>query len=110
MKNSKKAWLIFKRILLFLFIIFLINNFSVSSGYYEAKVNKKTVLTQEKIEQFEKDVKNGEYIDINDYVVDDYVDTSTWISKTSNKLTEVANDFITNKAFKFFKLVGKLFI
>ena len=110
MKNSRKAWIVFRRILFFLFILFLINNFSVTSGYYEAKVHEKTVLTQEQIKKFESDVKNGEYVDINDYVVDDYVDTSTWVSKTSYKWTEAANDFITNKAFKFFKLVGKLFI
>lgn len=109
MKNSKKAWIIFRRCLFILFIIFLINYFSVSTGYYKEQINKKTVLTDEKIKEFEEDVKNGEYVDINDYVVEDYVDTSNFISKATNKCTSFINNIITDKAVKIFRALGKLF-
>lgn len=109
MKNSKKAWDVFKIILFFLFIIFLINYFSVSTGYYEKQINNKTVLTEEKIKEFEEDVKNHEYVDIKDYVSDTYVDTSSVGSDLGYKVSETINDFITNKAIKALKVLGKLF-
>ena len=109
MKNSKKAWIIFKRCLFILFIAFLINYFSVSSGYYESQINKKTTLTNEKIKEFETDVKNGEYVDIKDYVTDEYVDTSSPMSKVGYNLSELINDFITDKTVKIFKFLGQFF-
>lgn len=109
MKNSKKAWDIFKRILFLLFIIFLINYFSVSSGYYERQITNKTILTEEKIKEFEEDVKNNEYVDIKDYVSDSYVDTSSVGSNIGYKVSESINDFVTNKAIKAIKVFGKLF-
>ena len=109
MKNSKKAWEVFKRILFFLFIIFLINYFSVSTGYYEKQITNKTILTEEKIKEFEQDVKNNEYVDIKDYVSDTYVDTSSVGSDLGYKVSETINDFVTNKAIKALKVLGKLF-
>ena len=109
MKNSRKAWLVFKRILIVLFIIYLINYFSVSAGYYENELSKKTVLTDEKIKEFEQDVRNGEYVDIKDYVVDEYVDTSSVIGDIGFKLSELINDFVTDKAINGIKIIGKLF-
>lgn len=109
MKNSKKEWDVFKRILFFLFIIFLINYFSVSTGYYEKQITNKTILTEEKIKEFEEDVKNNEYVDIKDYVSDDYVDTSSVGGDLGYKVSETINDFVTNKAIKVVKVLGKLF-
>lgn len=109
MKNSKKTWIVFRRILFILFIIFLINYFAVSTGYHKSQINKKTVLTEEKIKEFEEDVKNGEYVDINDYVVEDYTDTSNFISKATSKCTNFISDMLTNNAVKLFKIIGKLF-
>lgn len=109
MKNSKEAWVVFRKVLFVLFLIFLVNYFIVSSGYYESQVHRKTILTEESIREFEEDVKNNEYIDIKDYLKDDYVDTSNVMSKSGVKFSETINDFVTNKTIKFFKLVGKLF-
>ena len=109
MKNSKKAWVVFRRILFVLFIIYLINYFMASTGYYENKINNKTILTEEKIKEFESDVKNGEEVDIKNYLDAQYVDTSNTWSKVGYKTSETINDFVTNKAIKVFKLLGKLF-
>ena len=109
MKNSKKAWDVFKSIIIILFLIFLINYFSVSTGYYEKQIANKTILTEEKIKEFEEDVKNNEYVDIKDYVTDDYVDTSSVGGDIGYRFSETINDFVTNKAIKVFKVLGKLF-
>ena len=109
MKNSRKAWVVFRRFLFIMFVIYLINYFSVSSGYYESQVNKKVTLTEEKIKEFEEDVKNEEYVDIKDYVSEPYVDTSSVAGNVGYKFSETVNDFVTNKAISVFKFIGKLF-
>lgn len=109
MENSRKAYLIFKKILIFLFIIFIINYISVGWYGYRSDVRDKTILTQEKIEEFEEDVKNNQYVDIKDYIESDDISTRSLLSDATYKFTEVFSDIITNKAVKLFKLIEKLF-
>jgi len=109
MKNSRKMFIVFRRILIILIIGYLINYFAAGQGYYETEMNKKTIMTQEKIEEFEKDVKNNEFVDIKDYTTYDYVDTTSPISNIGYKVSETINDFITKKTVKFFDIIGKLF-
>lgn len=108
MKNSKKAWIIFSRTLTVLFIIFLINYFQVESGNYN-NLNDKTVLTEEKIREFEEDVKNGNYVDIKDYTTMDYTDTSNNISNMGYYIGESIDDFINNKVLTVLTFIGNLF-
>lgn len=109
MKNSKKAWDIFKNIIFLLFVFFLINFFQVNNGEVNKRVTKKTILTEERINEFEEDVKNGEKIDIKDYIKEEEVDTTNIISDTGYRFSNIVNDFITDKAIKIFKTIGKLF-
>lgn len=109
MKNSRRMFIIFRRILVISLIAFLINYFAANSGYYETEMNKRTILTQEKIKEFEEDVKNNEYVDIKDYTSYDYVDTSSEASDVGYYVSEKVSDFVTNKAVKIFELLGKLF-
>lgn len=107
MKN--KTWIIFKNTLILLFILFLINYFIANTGYYNKINNKKTIMTEEKIKEFESDIKNNEYIDIKKYTNEEEQDTSNVISNLGYKTSETINDIVTNKLFKLFKIVGKLF-
>ncbi len=61
---------IFHGVIWFLFLSFLVLYFSQASGYYENLNNKKATLTEEKIKEFEEDVKKGKEIKIENYVVD----------------------------------------
>ena len=63
-----------------LFISFLLLYFAQSFGYYEDLNNKKSYLTEEKIKQFESDVKKGKKIKVENYVVDIKKDYSNKIS------------------------------
>ena len=56
MKNSSLAFTIFRRSIAILFIIFMILYFQVETGINN-ELTKKTIITQENIEKFEKDVK-----------------------------------------------------
>ena len=69
--NKKKAKRnkFFLSLLGFLFMVYMIIYLSESSGYYEFKNYQKMTMTKEKIEAFEKDIKDGKNVEIGKYVV-----------------------------------------
>ncbi len=60
---------IFHGFIWILFFSFLVLYFAQAGGYYEDLNNKKTTLTEEKIKEFEEDVKSGKEIKVENYVV-----------------------------------------
>ena len=75
-------------------IIFISSYIISSSGYYEYTMQQRTTITNEKIKEFEIDIKNNENIDIKEYLEKDEMDYSNKfttlvynISENSNKLT-----------------------
>lgn len=107
MKNSHKAWVIFRHILTLLFIFFLINYYQVASGNYKSEINRQTILTEEKIKEFEEDVKNGTFVDIKDYTENTYVDTSNTASNIGAKVGECLDSLINEKAKGIIDFIGK---
>ena len=79
MKNSHKAWVI----------------------------NRQTILTEEKIKEFEEDVKNGTFVDIKDYTENTYVDTSNTASNIGAKVGEGLDSLINEKAKGIIDFIGK---
>jgi len=107
MKKKKKVN-IYKFIFLVFLFSFLVIYFAEATGYYEYKNYQKTSLTKEQIKKFEEDIKNGNKVDINDYLVHDN-------KKYSNKLSNMASKFsnsiskIVNKGVEYtFKYISKL--
>ena len=93
-------------IMFILFIIFLIIYCSSSTNYYEYSNHKKVLITNEKIEEFEKDVSEGKNVNINDYIKDESKDYSNNITKIgdfistnilniSNKIIKISYNFIS---------------
>lgn len=105
MKNSRQAWLTFRRILLILFIFYTIIYFQTENS--NTYLSEKTILTEEKIKEFEEDVKNGEYIDIKNYTEEKYVDTSNPVSNLGYNLGEGISEFFGVKVVDFFKFISK---
>lgn len=93
---------------LVLIIIFLVMFFSSSSGYYEYELNKKSNLTKEAIERFEKDVKEGKEIDVEDYLVKDKKDYSNNFSRIGLVLSNKIGKTFEEGVKLIFKSVGKL--
>ena len=60
---------IFKFVFIILILVFLFLIVASQSGYYEYELSRKTKLTDEAIDKFENDVKEGKNIDINNYSV-----------------------------------------
>ncbi len=55
-------------------LIYICSYYVANSGYYEYHLQERTYLTNEKIKEFERDVKNNENIDVKDYLVAEEID------------------------------------
>ena len=103
-KNSKRLNF-FIKVMLILFIMFLCL-YSVSTNGYLRKINQnKTLYTEEMIKKFEQDVKDGNYIDIDEYLKDETIDYSNNISKLGEKVSLG----ISKGAVKIMELLNSLF-
>ena len=107
-EESKSSNSIIK-ILLFLFIAFLIMLISKETGYYEYKVYNKTKLTEEAMLKFENDVENGLDVTLNDYLESEYKDYSNIVSKTGSKLNKIIEEFMNYSIKKTLEVFSKLF-
>ncbi len=107
MKNSHTAWVVFRRIISLLFILFVVLYFQVETGTNNP-LKEKTIITQENIKKFEEDVKNGEYVDIKDYTETSDIDTSNIMSDAGYLVSNQASKFIGKYLVDFFDFVGKL--
>ncbi|MBQ3021151.1 MAG: hypothetical protein IJD92_02865 [Bacilli bacterium] len=105
-KKKKKNNLILK-ILLVLFIIYFCLYLMNNLGYYNIN-SKNVVLTNEKIKEFEDDIKNGENIDIKNYINDNINYKNTYSNLGYNLSLGIDNIF--NKGIKkVSKIFKKLF-
>lgn len=100
----KKTKIFFKVFFIVCFVSFLTFYISLKSGYYEYNSRRKMTFTKEQIERFESDVKSGNNIDINEYMVNtdkDYQNKisrfTLGISNTISKYTRRSVDIIFNK-------------
>ena len=103
---SKKF--IFKSIFVIFFIAFIITYAIGESGYYEYQLSNKRILTEEQMKKFEEDVKNGEDIDLNDYVVDTTKDYSNKFTSFVTDVSLTANNYIKKTIESLFTAVGKM--
>ncbi|MEG0794768.1 MAG: hypothetical protein RSG95_03120, partial [Bacilli bacterium] len=92
----KKKHNLFFKILFVLFVVFIGLFIASESGYYEAKVSQKVLLTDKSIKKFEEDVLNGESVDINTYILKENKDYANNFTKLGDKFTESVEIFITD--------------
>ena len=107
MKKDKKNK-IYKFIFGVFFMSFLVIYFSELTGYYEYQNYKKTSLTEEQIKKFEEDVKNGNKVDINQYLVVDNKNYANALSKLASKLSDGISKLVNNGVEYTFKYISKL--
>ncbi len=97
-----------KTIFIFLFIIFVTIYISQSSGYYEYELHKKTELTKEEIDKFEKDVKAGKQIDLENYMNKNIKDYSTTFSKAGSNFSKITSKYIRKGIEELFIFIESL--
>ena len=91
-----------KIFLILLIVFYLVLYFSYRNGYYIDKNKEKSILTEEKIKEYEEDLKNGVDVSKKDYVViaDTYDNTYTRLSLSVSKKIETAFDKIIKYIFR----------
>ena len=96
MKKNKSL----KSLIIILLIIYVSAYYVSNSGYYEYYMQKKTILTNDRIKEFEEDVKNGKDIDIKNYL--DY-EKKDYSNRVSNLMYEFSDKgvSVTRKIIKF---------
>ena len=103
--NLKK---IFNSIIFSLFILFLSLYIASSTGYYEYQNKENKQFTEEKMKEFEKDLKEGKNVNIKDYLSKEYKNYDNNITKLGNGLSDFINDGMLNGLEKTFGFVEKL--
>ena len=97
---------VFKAILLLVIIVYLFLYVSYRNGYYIKRNEETSILTEEKIKEYENDLKNGVDVSSKEYVVvhDSYDNAySRLLLKVSNKIEKGFD-----KTIKFiFKKISK---
>ena len=103
--NLKK---VFNTIVFVLFTVFTCLFLASKTGYYEYQNNNKTTLTEEKIKEFEKDLKEGKKININDYLLNDTKNYDNKITKLGNTISDIIDYSMMDsleKTFNFFEKI-----
>ena len=77
-----------KFIIVIIMIIYISCYYVACSGYYEYHMQQKTILTNQKIKEFELDVKENKDIDIKNYL--DY-EEKDYSSRLSNFMYDMSN-------------------
>lgn len=106
MKKKKNYFIIF---FLLIFIIFLILYISKETGYYEYKAHSKVALTDSAIKKFEKDLSEGKDVTIDDYVVNDKVDYTSFVGDVGYKFGNLVESFMNQGLKKTLKFLSALF-
>lgn len=99
----------FWRSLFILFIVYVALFISVENGYYERQKAKTTVLTEQKIREFEEDVKNNKEVDIKDYLEEEHQDYSSKTSKIAVKLSNGLEKIMTKGISSTITVLKELF-
>lgn len=107
--KKKKPSRHFFRIISILFVVFIIIYIMIECGYYESKLSKKSTLTNESIQKFEQDVKNGKPIDLNKYLIEEEKDYSNSITKVGTAVSEAMNSIMTEGLSSVIEVLKKLF-
>jgi len=97
------------KILLFIFVCFLILVISKETGIYEYKVYNKSIITKENMKKFEQDVDKGLDVSINDYIESDYKDYSNVVSRAGSNLNKFVESFMNKGIKKTLKILSALF-
>ena len=97
---------LFKIIFCILMLIYLSLYFAGISGYYEYRNYKKMILTEEQINQFEEDVKEGKEINVEDYIVEEKNNHNNKIANAGKKLSFIISSSMSKVLTKCFKAIS----
>ena len=106
--KHKKLNKAFRYSILVSFVTFFALYLSQSTGYFEYRNSKKVALANEQIEKFEKDVKEGKNIDLENYIDVNNKNYQNAISKTGLSISSTTEKVIQKLIGGSFKVLGDL--
>ena len=106
--THKKLNKIFRYSILVSFVTFFALYLSQSTGYFEYRNSKKVALTNEQIEKFENDVKEGKNIDLEDYIDVNNKSYQNALSKAGLSISNTTEKVIQKIIGGSFKVLGDL--
>ncbi len=106
--KHKKLNKIFRYFILVSFVTFFALYLSQSTGYFEYRNSKKVALTSKQIEKFEKDVKEGKNIDLENYIDVNNKSYQNALSKAGLSISNATEKVIQKIIGGSFKILGDL--
>ena len=103
-----KTKMIFKVFFIICFVSFLTFYISLQSGYYEYNSRRKMTFTKEQIERFEEDVKSGNSVDINEYLVNTDKDYQNKISRFTLGISNNISKYMRKGINTIFSKIGNV--
>ena len=101
--NKKK---LIKNIFICLFLAFVVSYVIEKTGYYEYNLQNKTIMTNEAMARFERDLAEGKDVREEDYVVSTEKDYTSTLTRTTNKVSIEVNKFLKKGIEGVFRIVG----
>lgn len=98
-----------KLIFTILILIFACLYLSKETGYYERKISNNTLLTKERIKEFEKDVAEGKQVDIKDYIMTKKSDYKNPFSKLGMTISNIISKILNDGVSYVIKFLNALF-
>lgn len=97
-----------KLVSVLLLVLFLIIYMADALGYYETLAHKKAILTEEKIEEFEKDIEEGKIIDNKEYLEDVEINYRNKLSLTCSSFSSKVSGYFKDGVESVFRILGRL--
>ena len=98
---------VFKGLILITIVCFFGLYYAYSNGYYEKRQQDKVILTNEMIEEFEQDIKDGKDVTIEDYFEEEK-DYSSRVSRLSLNMSDKASNIVDSAIKYIFKKLGSV--
>lgn len=108
-KKKKLYSKIFWKIFLALFFTFGALYLSEQTGYYEFAEHKQVNLTNEKIKEFETDIKSGKDISIKDYIDEKEISFENNFSNVGVFLSETISNWLESGLNSTFGFLNSVF-
>jgi len=97
-----------KIISIIILIAFLSAYYISNSGYYEYRLQERTIITNKKIKEFEQDIKNKENIDIKTYLENEEIDYSNNMTNIMYKISDNGTKVVKKCIKAIFKKLSYL--
>lgn len=97
---------IIKYVFFIFFLSFVVSYVIERSGYYEYNLQKRTVLTNESMRKFEKDISEGKDVTLEEYAIPTSKDYTSSLTIRTNKISVGVNRALKNGIERMFKLIG----